>query len=488
MQLWSEQDLDAMDQLAFEILEEVGIRVDAPDAREILVFAGCRLASDGRVRIPKDVALSATELCTTRFRLAARGPGRSLEVSPDPGETWVHNMSGAALVCDAATGERRPATCADQAGLARIMHQLRNLHLVCPMVQAQDVPAPLEPLYSYLLTVWETDKYVGAPGIEDGLQAGYIKEMSQLVVDPGDDGSGAAIDFYACSLSPLRLPAADTEKLLAMAGMNHSAMMIISAPTAGTTAPVTLPEAVAQQHAELLAGVVLLQAAAPGTPTTLGPRLNVADLRSGSIASGRYATGLASAAAVELARRHDLACDCYGLCTDSMVPDAQFGYERAINGLLGAAMHPRLLSGIGDMQCGMATNLEALIIDDDLLNDLLGAVETHQVDTEDLRAKVIAEGVSAPAGFLSLPHTRRHRPTPSITGRVTYGGGLDQWLREGSMDTSERAGAAVPELLAAPPVGLREDVLEGLCALIAHAARRMGVVDYPDPHRMVSET
>lgn len=487
--LWEEHDLEAIERMAFAILDKVGLAVESPAAHDAMLAFGCKLSDDGRIRIPASAVTSALSACPRSFRLTARDPRHSLDMDAAPAQIYTHNMSGAATLCDAMTGERRPATCRDQARLTRVMHHLRNLHSVCPMVQLQDVPASLEPLYSYLIAAWETDKFVSAPGIEEQTQAGYLSEMARVVVD-ARPSADAVIDFYSCLLSPLRLPAADADKLLGMVGMDRAAMMIISSPTAGTTAPVTLPAAIAQQHAELLAGVVALQAVAPGTPTTLGPRLGAADLRSGLLASGRYSTGLASAAAVELARRSGLACDCYGLCTDSIVPDAQSGYERAINGLLGLAPRPRALSGIGDMQTGMTTCLEALLIDDDIIGQLLAwaGCSGDSLDDDALDVSVVVQGVASPQGFLGLDHTRRHRSDGSAETRVAYEGGLTQWMREGWRDIVERATAVVPDILAIGPVGLPDEVLEGLCDLVRQAARDMEVSDYPDPRGVVLES
>ena len=97
----------------------------------------------------------------------------------------------------------------------------------------------------------------------------------------------------------------------------------------------------------MLAGVVLAQAAAPGTPVYYGPRLCSVNPRTGVVASGTPETGVASVAAMLLARRYGLACDCYGPSSDSKVVDAQFGYEHVVNALLGLAARPRFLSGIG---------------------------------------------------------------------------------------------------------------------------------------------
>jgi len=45
--------------------------------------------------------------------------------------------------------------------------------------------------------------------------------------------------------------------------------------------------------AEVLAGVVLTQLAAPGTPVHYGPRLSAVDPRSGVVVSGTPETGVA---------------------------------------------------------------------------------------------------------------------------------------------------------------------------------------------------
>ena len=486
MHLWTEPDLDAIHETALLTIEQVGIDIGSPPAREALLRFGCTAGSDSRVRIPRAAVAEALSLCPREFRHPARDQRRDLAIDCGAAQTYVHNMAGAATVCDPRSGARRPATCLDQARLTRVMHHLRNQRLVCPMVQLQDVPDALEPLYSYLICAWETDKALSAPGIESGGQARYLWEMARLALDARDAG-GPAIDFYACSLSPLCWPTADSEKLLAMASLGQVEVMIIAEPTAGTTAPITLAAAIAQQHAELLAGVVLLQAVAPGTPTTLGPRLGVADLRSGLMASGAYSTGLASVAAVELARRDGLACDCYGLCTDSMVPDAQFGYERAINGLLGLAAQPRYLSGMGDLQSGMTTCPEALVIDDDIVSHLLAAAEPHASDDPMLGVQIVGAGVAASAGFLALDHTRRHRAREAVETRVAYNGGLGQWTHGGRRDVCERASDAVSEILAHDPVGLPQETVDELCSLIDRAAREMGIDDYPDPRRIVQD-
>ena len=95
-----------------------------------------------------------------------------------------------------------------------------------------------------------------------------------------------------------------------------------------------------------------------------------------------------------LARRYGLACDRYGPCSDGKVVDAQFGHERAVNALLGLAARPRLLSWTGEIQAGVASCLEALVIDDDVLNNAPYALTPRPWDTDALDVEVIVDGYS----------------------------------------------------------------------------------------------
>ena len=206
---------------------------------------------------------------------------------------------------------------------------------------------------------------------------------------------------------------------------------------------------------------MLTQLAAPGTPVYYGPRLSAVDPRSGVVVSGTPETGVASVAAVLLARKYGLACDCYGPCSDSKVVDAQFGYERAVNALLGLAARPRLLSGIGEIQAGVASCLEVLVIDDEVLNNAFYALAPRPWDADALDVDAMVDGVLSGHGFLGTKHTRRYirsefvdaaAQLPRRPQRVA-GVGPRRRRRPGD-------GAASPTSSTREPVGLPDDVLD----------------------------
>jgi trimethylamine---corrinoid protein Co-methyltransferase len=144
--LWPDEAIEAIHRASLELLSRVGVRVESAAAQALLGRAGCKAGPDGRLTIPAGVVEQAVAAQRPAYVLAARDETRSLAVDGEPGETFVHNMGGAADVSDALTGVTRRATIADQGDFTRVMHQLANQHTVCALLQPQDVPGELEPL------------------------------------------------------------------------------------------------------------------------------------------------------------------------------------------------------------------------------------------------------------------------------------------------------------------------------------------------------
>jgi trimethylamine--corrinoid protein Co-methyltransferase len=484
-EVWPDEAIEAMHLAALVLLERAGVRVESPAARELLFASGCGALDGDRLSVPREAVGGALAACPPEYVLAARDPERSLAIDPDPGVTYAHNLGGARDVIDPRSGAGRRATLRDQVLATRIMHNLVHQEQVTPLWQPEDVPDPLEPLYSYLVLACETDKAIGGPGISHAFQALYLKEMASLVT--GADGTGGVypIDLAFSPVSPLILGGDVTDALISQVRRGGVAVEILPCPAAATTAPGALSAALAQQHAEVLAGVVLTQVAAPGTPVYYGPRLSAVDPRSGVVVSGTPETGVASVAAVLLARRCGLACDCYGPCSDSKVVDAQFGYERAVNALLGLAPRPRLLSGIGEIQAGAASCLEVLVIDDEVLNNVLYALAPRPWDMDALDIDAMVDGAVSGRGFLGAKHTRRYIRSEFVSPLLSYRGGLGDWLASGRTGLVDLAADRVAELGDREPVGLPADVLGELIALIDRCAAGLGITGHPDPRRLL---
>ena len=457
---------------ALALLERAGVRVESPAARGLLLAAGCTPAGEDRLTVPRRAVEEALAVCPREYVLAARDPERSLAMDPDPGETYVHNLGGAADVADPRTGALRRATLHDQVLATRVMHNLVHQQQVTSLWQPQDVPDLLEPLYSYLILAYETDKAIGGPGISHPFQARYLQEMALAVT--GADGTDGVypIDLAFSPVSPLILGGDVSDALVEQVRRGGVAVEILPCPAAATTAPGALSAAIAQQHAEVLAGVVLTQAAAPGTPVYYGPRLSAVDPRSGVVVSGTPETGVASAAAVLLARRCGLACDCYGPCSDSKVVDAQFGYERAVNALLG--WRPSRACSPASARSRPAWPAASRSSSSTTRCSTTCATRSRRGRGTTTRSTSTRWSTAcSPGAGSSAPSTRAATSAAEfVSPLLSYRGGLGDWLASGRAGLVDLASDRAADLVDREPVGLPDDVLDEL--VDAHRPLRRG--------------
>jgi trimethylamine--corrinoid protein Co-methyltransferase len=369
------------------------------------------------------------------------------------------------------------------------MHHGRYPDSINSLVTPGDVPGDLHPLYSYLAIAAETDKLIGGPGLDFSWQARYLADMAEVVAEarPGKRPRAACtIEMGFSPVSPLHLGRGVCDGIIE-AVRRGMAVQVLTNPVAGTTAPASLAGALAQQDAEILAGVVLVQAAAPGSPCSYGARLSVADPRSGQLLCGAGHWALASAGATLLARRHGLACDCYGPDTSARTLDLQLGYQYALPALTGALARPRFMSGIGSWG-DTTTCLELLVIGDAVYRLALDALEPPEWGADALDVEAMIEGVTGALGYLGTRHTRRWlrriAPAEDLSSRA----GLAEWVAGGRRDAVDLAQERVADLVARTPVGLPDAAQAELCRLIDEAAAQLGLSGHPDPRRLLDET
>jgi len=482
--LWPDEAIEAMRRAARQILERVGVRVDSPRAAAALEAAGCAPGDAGRLLMPAAVVDAALAALPVEFTLLARDPARSVPVSPAPTATFVHNSGEDPNIADPVSGRARPAIMADQSRAARVMHRLRYPQTVNSLFWPSDAPAELQPLYSYLALALETDKHLGSPCIDYAWQVAPMSAMAAAVAGASAGRGDYALDVSFSPVSPLQLPAEVCDGLLEAAA--HDVVVeVLPCPMAGTTAPASLAGSLAQQHAEVLAGVVLAQVARAGTPCVAGVRLGPTHPRSGEFLGGAPEGSLASLGATQLARRDGLACDCYGPTSGSPVLELQTGLDEALTLALSALARPRFLSGCGTMQ-GTASCLEALVVHDQLFAALFNGLTPRPFDDEALAVDAVAEAVLDGKGFLGLKHTRRYLRSEVEQPLLGFRGGIDEWLATGRSSLVDEARARVAELVAGEPLGLPDDVLGELCDLIDGAARTRGFDAWPDPRRLAA--
>ena len=83
-------------------------------------------------------------------------------------------------------------------------------------------------------------------------------------------------------------------------------ILLLSAGQAGATAPAAIAGAVVQAVAEVLAGLVYVNALKPGHPAIFGTWPFVSDLRTGAMSGGSAEQALLTSACAQMAQFYDL--------------------------------------------------------------------------------------------------------------------------------------------------------------------------------------
>jgi len=440
-------EIEAIHTATLRILGEIGVSLDQPDARKILTEAGATISDKNRVLIPPELVEWALAQCPPT--LSTRGRGGATVTLGEGALHW-HNLGGARDVFDPKNTSVRPAVSQDVADAARILDALEHCTCITPFFTPQDVPGEMMGLAMYRHTIANTAKPVYGPGVQTAREAGYFVKMVEVLGPP------AEMTMTAISpVSPLNFPSHLVEAMMESArhGLPFGSL---PCPTAGATAPLTISGALAQQNAEVLVSIVLVQLVKPGLPVIYCGRLAMMEPRTGVSVWGGVELGLASAGTVALAHRYQLPVNVYGFSTNSHTLDLQNGFERALNALIPALAGADELSGIGEMDAGVASSFAQMVLDNELAASVHRTLRGFSTDAESLAVEVIASAMNGSRNFLGQKHTRNTLKSGEILlTKLAERGPWSDWDKRGRSSMAERAGAEAGRILAehhAPPL------------------------------------
>lgn len=465
----SESELDGIHQASLQILEQTGVRLAHTGGRELLAGHGARL-QDERVLLP--AALVEDSLASAGKQVALRGRSGEVKVLGDGSLNW-HNLGGAREVFEPPRGQqpakRRPAMVQDVRDSTRLLDALAGASSITPFFTPLDVPGPLMALAMYRHALPFAGKPLQGPGIQSAAEADYAVRLAGVVGPPQE-----ILSLSVSPVSPLAFPDDGVEAILAIA-RHGIAFGPLPCPTAGTTAPLSLAGALAQQNAEVLASIVLAQCARPGLPIVYCGRLAMLEPRTGASVWGGVELGLVSAATVQIAHRYGLPVNVYGFSTNAHTLDIQNGFERAINAVLPALAGADELSGIGEMEAGVMGSYAQMVCDSELAASIQRIRRGFSADQDALAVEVIAEVMAGSHNFLGQRHTRRYlRSGEILLTHLAERGAWESWEQGGRMGMAERAQEEAERLLAehqVPP--LTEEQEAALDAFLAEAGRQL---------------
>jgi len=453
---YSEDQIQQIHQAALTVLEELGVRILHDDARRRLAQAGAAV-KDLQVRFDRGMVEAAIASSPNEFTMrSGSGPvrfgGRNTLFMPVGGPPHAMDLDRG----------KRPGTLEDYRNFIKLSQAYDVIHIIGPSVEPQDVPPALRHYEMVKSFVFDSDKPAfvysrGKPQVMDAF------EMYRIRYGLDDAAFTAEPWVYTVinTNSPLIL---DIPMCQGMIDFAEQGQISIITPftLSGAMAPVTIPGALVQQHAEMLSGLVLTQTVRPGAPVVYGGFTTNVDMKSGAPAFGTPETIRAAWGTGQLARLVGLPWRSSMACT-SNTPDAQAAYESQMSlwgSMLGGANV--MIHSAGWLEGGLSASYEKFVIDVEMLQQMAELFQPRPFDEGELGLEAIRT-VGSGGHHFGTPHTLERYETAFYSPFVSDWSNFGAWQEAGAKTAAERANTIwkdVLERFEPPPVdpGIREAV------------------------------
>jgi len=398
--------LETLIERSFMLLEARGVDVNHAAAVDRLAKAGCKVDAGGtRVRIQRGLAEEALASTPRSATLYSKSGRFDLEIPRADNTFHMRTGTGAHGFIEPG-GAYRKLVLDDVRTIAAVADGLPEVGFVAhPFVN--DVPERTSDIHGLAALLAASEKHNWMQPY-DSANVGFLMRLAAVAAG-GEDRLRARpiVSCIACSFTPLEFKEMDIEAII-QSGRYGVPIHACSLPTAGGTAPVSMPGTVLMAGTEILAMVVLAHVLAPATPVIATPLIFALDMRTGrSLQSSVEALGGASMAVQLCKHGFGLMTHTYGAGADTPDVCGQSQAERALIGLMVGLSGADVLGGVGQLECATVFSPIQAIIDNELGAMQRAWLHTPPVDDETLAWDLML-GVAQGGHFLANEHTLKH--------------------------------------------------------------------------------
>lgn len=474
VEILSDDQIDAICETAFRILEEVGMDILHEDARVMLKRAGADVEPNGdRVRFDRGLITEALAKAPSEFTLKARNPAHSLRIG---GNRIAFGSVASAPNASDIKGGRRSGNQTDYRNFLRLGQMLNIVHFFGGYpVEPVDLHPSTRHLDCIRDFVMLTDKVyhayaLGRERIADAL------EITRLAHSTDELAAATRLFTIINTSSPLRLDGVMIDGAFEMA-KNNQLCVITPFTLSGAMSPVTLAGALAQQHAEAIAGMALLQLHTPGCPVAYGGFTSNVDMKSGAPAFGTPENARAALIGGQLARKVGVPYRSSNVNASNCV-DAQATYESQMSLWAAVQGHANLLMhGAGWIEGGLCASFEKMIIDAEMLQAMAEFLRPLTVDDASLGLEAIKD-VGPGGHFFGTSHTLERYESAFYAPLVSDWNNFENWQDNGSKDATLRAHEIYQRMLDAyQPPAIDVAAAEAIDDFVARRKIEGGVVE-----------
>jgi len=427
----TEENKEILKDKVYQLLWDVGMKLEHDKIINIMLKKGCKLSSYGRIIFPKEII---NEFVASQKKTQSEDDDdQSLHVHYGPGVAWTHFIihtgkkeemkrkiglefkssmfgSGPTKFYDYPNKRVLPIDTEIFIQLMKFAQSTPQIGYVPPFYR-HDIPAQIERLDSLVLGLKHTDKIGGGDAMFPE-QIKYIKEISDIV---WPDILGKAPYLYGAIavMSPLIIGERSLDDLLERRNCNIRRYRIATMPAIGMNSPITIAGSVIQSTAEILGGMVVAYSMDNGGEISSRIIANSNDWRNVS------PTSLGPEETYVNLGVKELIDNCFGghmwvetfFASSANVPGLQTVYEN----FYGAYRYAKL-TGIADVQYPGLGNLGYMgigsptqaILDLEIRKSQFDVKNKIEVDEETMNFSELCSTVLEGKEFLESEHTLKH--------------------------------------------------------------------------------
>ena len=441
----SQDALEAVHQASLTILEEIGMDIILPEARERMKAAGAEVTpGTDRVRFDRGLIMEMMASVPSTFTMHARNPARNVEIG---GDSLVFAQVASAPFVTDREGGRRTGNREDFRKLVKLAQCYDIIHTTGGYpVEPVDIPAAVRHLDCLSDLVKLTDKVfhaysLGRERTIEGIEIARIGRgisMDRMEREP-------SLFTVINTSSPLRLDRPMLQGIMEMSARNQ-VVVVTPFTLAGAMAPVTIAGAIVQQNAEALAGIAFTQMVRRGAPVIYGGFTSNIDLKTGAPAFGTPEYMKAVIAGGQLARKYDIPYRTSNTNASNTL-DAQAAYESAFSlWALTEGGGNFVMHAAGWSEGGLTASFEKFILDVDMLQMVAEYLTPLDVSTDALGLDAVRD-VGPGGHFFGTPHTLARYGTAFYSPILSDWRNFESWTEAGRPTTYDHANRVFKEKL-----------------------------------------
>jgi len=457
---------------SLSILERVGVAVPHDDMLSRFADAGAKVDFAGkRVRIAPDLVMRLLGSAGKNFTLYGRDMNRTARFGE--GRRNYNSTAGEAMWVEEIGGQRRYASLDDVRAATRLGDALDQINMPGAMADPHEIPVQWRCVAVLAEMIRNTTKPVTF-WFHDRRSARFIVEILAALRGSEANAARQPVCYPLFEpISPLRFPFNGIDLLYETARLN---MPVAIGPMAqmGMSAPATIAGALAQENAEILAGVCVTQLIRPGMPVCYGGICHCFDMAKTQLIFAGPEQAIFGVAMTQMGKHYGLPVYVNSGLTDSKCVDAQAGLEVGITLVLSVAAGADIFGHMGISGVDQAASPDMLVMQNEAISYIESVV--REIDFSDGALGISAIEEAGPGGnFIATTHTaehfRREMWFPRLLDRDFY----QAWLDGNAEDMQKRCRARKEEILAghrSPPVPA--ELEKALDEIVSAARRELG--------------